>query len=138
MKLKHVNVSKEAILALVGFGLIVGLDLGCAPHDNVDSTALEKETAAARTLLDSVVVARDAAVAARDMYQHKCDSLCPVFGVVEDPAVRAHKNTQWRHYRDSVSKYNDIAVTHEIARELAQLRVDILESRLRGLKSRSR
>lgn len=138
MKFKNINLSTEAIDVLIVLGVIIGIDRGCSSHENVDTTGLETEIAAAKNSLDSVSVLYGAAASARDMYQHKCDSLCPVIGVPESPAARARKDVEWRQYRDSLSKYRDEAIVQDIARDWAQLRVDTLESNLRIIKMRSR
>lgn len=138
MKFKNINLSKETIAVLIALGVIIGIDRGCSSHEKVDTTELKKEIAAAKTSLDSVAALQGAAAVKRDMYQHKCDSLCPVVGVYENPSVRARKNVEWRQYRDSVSKYGDEATVQEIARGWAQLRVDTLESKLRMIELRSR
>ena len=138
MKFKNINLSKETITGLIALGVIIGIDRGCSSHEKVDTTELKKEIAAAKTSLDSVAALQGAAVAKRDMYRHKCDSLCPVVGVHENPSVRARKNVEWRQYRDSVYKYGDEATVQEIARGWAQLRVDTLESKLRMIELRYR
>jgi len=135
-QIKAIHVPTDTKIILAGLLLIIAVDQGCSSHEDVDTTAVENEIRAAESSLDSVVVRHRASAAARDMYARKCDSLCPRVGVYEAPSVRARKDREWRQYRDSLSKYYDQAIGLQIARDMAQLRVDTLQSKLRIMKTR--
>lgn len=136
--LKDVRITTDVKIMLAGLLLIcVGSGMrDCAGREAVDTTEIDKEIAAAKVSLFAAQQSYDAAAEKRDIYRHKCDSLSPVFGVEEAPAVRARKDAQWRQYRDSVSKYGDKAIDLEIARDWAKLRVDTLESKRKIMKMR--
>jgi len=137
-QLNGIHVSTDAIIVLLGLLLIIGIDRYCFPREHIDTTGLEKEIKAAKVSLDSVNALYNSAATARDMYVRKCNSLCPRVGEYEASEVRARKNSEWRQYRDSLSKYRDQATVQQIAREWAQLRVDTLQSKLDLIKMRSR
>lgn len=138
MSFKNINLPKGTIAMLIALGAITATEQGCTSRDNTAATELQKEIAAAKTSLDSISALYNAAAAKREMYQHKCDSLCPVVGVYEVPAERARKVAQWCQYRDSVSKYREQAIDLEIAKDWAQLNVDtlMLNQKVINLKSR--
>lgn len=138
MKLKNIRIPVSANTTIIALGLLalIAIDRGCSGHGNVDTSDIDKEINAAKTSLDSLSDLQSAAAANRDMYRHKCDSLCPVIGVQEDAADRARKDAQWRQYRDSVSKYGDRAIDLEIARDWAKLRVDTLVAKRDIMKMR--
>ncbi len=134
--IKGIRVSTDTKIILAGLLLVIGVDRCAFSHEDVDTTAVDNKIKAAKTSLDSVTVLRNSAVAMRDMYQRKCDSLCPRVGVPEAPSDRARKNREWIQYRDSLSKYRDQATVQEIARGWAQLRVDTLVSKRDIMKMR--
>ncbi|MCM1294932.1 MAG: hypothetical protein NC311_05265 [Muribaculaceae bacterium] len=134
--IRGVRVSTDAKILFVGLLLIVGIDRGCSGHKDVDTTEIDQEIVDAQVALRAANARFTESAAVRDVYKHKCDSLCPVVGVRENPDERARKNTQWRQYRDSLSKYGDRAIEMEIARDWAKLRVDTLVSKRDRMKLR--
>lgn len=132
MNFKNINLSKEKIAitiitSLVGCTVANALVHGCASHDGADAAKVDKELVAAKSSLDSITTLSDAAVAKRDMYRHKYDSLYSAAVVGGDaPSVRRQKIIEWCGYRDSLEKYNDLATVQSLARFRAQRQVDWL------------
>ncbi len=102
--IKGLRVSTDAKILIIGLLVLIGVDRGCSSHKDVDTTEIDKEIVGAQAALRAAQVRYQESAALHKMYKHKCDSLCPVVGVPENPADRERKNIQWRQYRDSVSK----------------------------------
>lgn len=134
--IKGVRVSTDAKILFAGLLLIIAIDRGCSGHKDVDTTEIDKEIVDAQAALRAANARYQESASVRDMYKHKCDSLCPVVDVPENPADRERKNIQWRQYRDSVSKYGDRTIDMQIARDWAKLRVDTLISKRDRMKLR--
>lgn len=132
MNFKNINLSKKKvamtiIVSLVG-GTVIEAVHGCSSQAKVNVADIDREIDAAQVSLDSVWGLYNAAVAKRDMYQHKYDSLfyAEVIGKQEKTEMHRQKVAEWGGYRDSVEKYNDEATAQSVARIHVQRQIDIM------------
>lgn len=134
--IKGIRVSTDAKVLFAGLLVLIAVDRCCFGHKDVDTTEIDQEIVDAEIALRTAEGQYQESAALHNMYKNKCDSLCPVVGVPENPADRVRKNIQWRQYRDSVLKYGDRTIDMQIARDWAQLRVDTLVSKRDRMKLR--